>query len=73
MTAISAGALTAIGLVTVILGIVTWVKTGGKIGKALMAMAGGALLSTLLISPSLITRDIPVLLKKIFDMILSWF
>lgn len=73
MTTISAGALTAIGLITVVIGIVAWVKTGGKIGKALMATAGGALLSTLLISPSLITRDIPVLIKKIIDMVLSWF
>ena len=67
MTTLSAGALTVIGFISVAIGAITWVKTKGKIGQAAIAMLGGAFLSTLLISPSIITRDIPVLFKKGID------
>lgn len=71
MTPLSAGALTVIGLITAGLGIFTWVKTKGKIGQALMAMLGGAFLSTLVISPGIITRDIPVAFTKLIQWILG--
>lgn len=65
----SAGLITIVGLVAVVLAIVTWVKSKGSILKSLGAFVGAAIIMTFIVQPSLMSSTIPNLLAKI----VKWF
>lgn len=64
----SAGLISIISLVAVVLAIVTWIKSKGSILKSLGAFVGAALIMTFIVQPSLMTSTIP----NLFGKFLKW-
>lgn len=65
----SAGLLTIVSLVAVVLGIITWIRTKGSIMKALGVFLGAGIVAAFIVKPSLMTQTIPTLVGKV----LTWF
>lgn len=60
--------LTLVWLVAVGLGVWEYSRSKGRIGRALMVTLGGGLLITFVVSPTILTEDIP----GIFENVLDW-
>lgn len=59
--------LTVIWLLAVGLGVFEYSRSKGRIGRALVATLGGGLLLTFVVSPDILTEDIPKIFEKVLD------
>lgn len=59
--------LTLVWLVAVGLGVWEYSRSKGRIGRALMVTLGGGLLITFVVSPSILTEDIPTIFESVLD------
>lgn len=59
--------LTVVWLFAVALGVWEYSRSKGRIGRALMVTLGGGLLITFIVSPGILTEDVPALFERVLD------
>ncbi|BDZ52432.1 hypothetical protein GCM10025867_46730 (plasmid) [Frondihabitans sucicola] len=69
----SPGLLTGIGVIASVLALVTWIRTGGKLMKALLVFVGAALICAFISNPGLMTSTLAGLFGKIVTTVVGWF
>ncbi len=69
----SPGLLTGIGVVAAVLAVITWIRSGGKLMKALMVFVGAALICAFISNPSLMTSTLAGLFNTALTTVVGWF